>query len=113
MAKYLEDRLQKSVATYLNYMGMTWFHVANERSTSPRTGANLKKKGVKPGIPDVIILDQKHGFNGMVIELKVGKKKPTDAQLQWLEKFETLGWKTAVCYDFESVVTLVEWYTKK
>jgi len=57
--KYKEDSLQISVATYLDYLNITWCHVANERKTSPQAGARLKNKGVKSGVPDCVIFEPK------------------------------------------------------
>lgn len=54
-----EDRLQISVAGYLDLAlpsDAVWFHIANQRQTSARMGAKLKRMGVKPGVPDICIV---------------------------------------------------------
>ncbi len=53
---------------------------ANERKTSPRAGARLKKKGVKSGVPDILIFEPKGRYNGIAIELKTGNNKLTNNQ---------------------------------
>ena len=55
--RYLEDDLQMACAKYLDLLGVLWFHCGNERKTSPRAGARLKKKGVKSGVPDILIFE--------------------------------------------------------
>ena len=44
---------------------------------SPVVGAKLKAEGVKAGIPDIFMAIPKKEFNGLFIELKEGKNKPT------------------------------------
>ena len=80
MRKYPEDDLQMACARYLDLMGWLWCHVGNERKTSPRAGARLKKKGVKSGVPDILIFEPKGKYNGLAIELKTGKNKLTETK---------------------------------
>ena len=97
MRKYPEDDLQMACARYLDLMGWLWMHPANERKTSPRAGARLKKKGVKSGVPDILIFEPMDGFNGLAIELKTGKNKLTETQKEWMSRLSKKGWDIAVC----------------
>ena len=65
MRKYPEDDLQMACAQYLDLMGWLWCHVGNERKTSPRAGARLKKKGVKSGVPDILIFEPRGKYHGL------------------------------------------------
>lgn len=94
-----EDDLQKSVALYLDHTGHTWFHPPNGGYRSGREAAKLKAMGVKPGVPDIIILDIQ-----TAIELKVGKNKQTQAQVDWQHKLEELGWNYHVCRSLDEVI---------
>jgi hypothetical protein len=104
------------VAQYLDLRGWLWNHTANERKTTIRAGARLKKKGVKPGVPDVMIYEpwkqvrgreptvfEFSGF-GVAIELKVGRNKPTEAQNGWLDALAARGWSTHVCRSLDGVI---------
>ena len=112
MSRFPEDDLQIQVARYLDLRGWLWNHCANERKTTPQAGARLKLKGVRSGVPDVMIyeywetLDEWTGARGfgVAIELKAGKNKPTANQRAWLEALEARGWRVAVCYSLDEVV---------
>lgn len=103
-----EDQLQMAVARYLDYMGLLWCHVANERHTSPARGGKLKKMGVKRGVPDILIFEPRGPFVGLAIELKVGRNKPTEDQHKWLFKLTMNGWHSATCYNLDEVIEVVE-----
>jgi hypothetical protein len=108
-----EEDLQRAVAQYLDARGFIWFHPANERKTEQRIdkkgrsyspeGNKLKALGVKPGLPDCVILNVR-----IVIELKIGKNKPTPAQERWLETFRELGWQAHVCRSLDEVMEILE-----
>lgn len=104
----LEDQLQVSVATYLDLRGLTWCHVPNEGKRSVVTGSQNKRKGLKAGVPDVLIFNPHGEYRGLAIELKVGKNKQTDTQKQWQIKLINCGWKYEICYTFDQVLKLIE-----
>lgn len=108
--RYKEDDLQMAVARYLDVLKLTWCHVANERRTSIQQGVRLKKKGVKSGVPDCLIFEAKKGYRGLAIELKVGKNNPSKNQLEWLDKLNNKGWKTAICYSLDEVINELDKY---
>ena len=124
--KHLEDDLQIAVANYLDNINMLWCHVANERKTSLQSGKILKKKGVKPGVPDCLIFTPNKKYNGLAIELKSEKKvfnkqgkqltsikgKTTYDQLKWLCDLSACGWYTCVCYNFDEVFETIKLYVK-
>ncbi len=100
-----EDKLQCDVAELLtDILDWRWNHCPNEGRRNPRTGALLKKKGMKRGVPDVMIYERweiDHEWNdrghGVAIELKIGRNKPTTDQCAWLDALEQRGWKVATC----------------
>ena len=95
---------QQALAGILDRMGLAWFHVPNEAKRSAREGASLKRAGLKPGVPDLVILDAPPGYplvRGMAIEMKRDGGSPSDVrpeQLAWLETFRKHGWIARVCY---------------
>ena len=52
-----EEQEQIKLAEYLDWKGYCWCHVPNGGNRNVVTGAKLKKQGVKPGVPDVLIFD--------------------------------------------------------
>lgn len=121
-----EDDLQTSVAEYLDVHPKTrdhWWHTPNGGQRHVRVAAKLKSHGVKPGVPDCLIIRpfecyQEDGdalgrvsrrwMNGLAIELKVGKNKPTPSQLKWHKTLRDCGWAAEVCYTLDEVMELVE-----
>lgn len=114
-----ENDLQRAVAKVLDYYGMTWFHPPMEGFRNPRTGAHLKAKGMKAGIPDCMIfhpigssVDVEGRYwmcehRGLAIELKVGKNKPTASQVEWQDKLRACGWRVEVCRSLDEALAVL------
>jgi hypothetical protein len=73
-------------------------------------GAKLKKEGVKPGVPDVMLPVAKRSFYGLYIEMKVGKNEATDEQIKWHEGLRSNGYYVQICRDWISAKDLIYWY---
>ena len=98
-----EDRLQISVAGYLDLalpVGAVWFHIANQRQTSARMGAKLKRMGVKPGVPDICIIWR---GRSIFIELKTPKGRTSPAQEAVMSALTMAGAVVNVCRSLEDV----------
>jgi hypothetical protein len=108
--KGTEDRFQQAVARYLDTIGSFWFHCPNGGSRHALEAVKLKGMGVKPGIPDCMILDARHGYVGLAIELKVGYNKPSEHQLEVLDKLVNKGWMVVVSWSLDEVVAVLDWY---
>ena len=123
-----EDDDLKNLAIYLDrrFGEYGWLHVANERKSSRRYGAELRAKGQKKGFPDVIIFVSPpyhervllvHGFvpyKGMVIELmritERFKKNGglTKEQYEWIPAMADHGYIADVCYGLNDAIGFVE-----
>jgi hypothetical protein len=117
-----EDAIQVDVAAFLDSLRLPWFHPANERRCSPAQGAMLKRRGVKAGVPDIIICrahavmngspaheaDCYHQRHGLAIELKAPGNGPSPAQREWLDRLRSEGWIVAVCRSLSQVVDVLE-----
>ena len=109
-----ENDLQQAVAKVLDHSGLTWQHSPNEGQRHPAVGAKLKRHGMKAGFPDVAIYDGPFDYfglapeyDGLAIELKVGKNKPTASQLEWHHKLRGCGWRVEVCRTLDEVLDLL------
>ncbi len=111
--KFGEDDLQMAVAKYLDLMPVVWCHVANERRTGVVAGRRLKNKGVKRGVPDVLIFTRRNGYCGMAVELKVKGGKTTAFQKEWLRYLEKENWYTAVCVGLDEFLMHFDKYYGK
>ena len=72
--------------------------------------ANLKRQGVKAGVPDICLPYPSGGYHSLYIELKVGKNKPSKNQEDWIKDLNAAGNKAIVCYGFEEAKKEIEKY---
>ena len=86
------------------------YHIPNGGSRNQLEAANLKRQGVKAGVPDLCLPVPKEGYHGLYIEMKYGKNKPTDNQEEWLESLRQYGYKTAVCYGADEARETIKQY---
>ena len=88
------------------------YHVPNGGSRNSIEAANLKRQGVKAGVPDVCLPVARGNSHGLYIEMKAGDNKPTEKQKEWLTALEKQGYATAVCYSWEEAVYIITNYLK-
>lgn len=86
------------------------YHVENERHCTPQQGAWRQRKGVRAGVPDILIDVPNGSYHGLRIELKVGKNTTTDAQRKWLTELNKQGYFACVCYGAEQAVGTIRAY---
>ena len=72
--------------------------------------SDLKRQGVKAGVPDLCLPVARNGFHGLYIEMKYGRNKTTDSQDEWLEALKEQGYFTAVCYGAEEAERIIARY---
>lgn len=88
------------------------FHVANERRCSYIAGRILKKKGVRAGVPDIIIPIASSGYHGLWIELKVKPNRLTPDQSRFIDLLILLGHCARVCWSATEAIELIKEYIK-
>lgn len=88
------------------------FAIPNGGSRHKLEAANLKRQGVKAGVPDLFLPSPKGKYNGLFIELKYGKNKATESQQEWINKLISQGYYAKVCVGFEEAQnTILEYVT--
>ena len=86
------------------------YHVPNGGSRNQLEAANLKRQGVKAGVPDLCLPVPRNDFHGLYIEMKYGRNKTTDQQKKWLKGLTAQGYLTAVCYGAEEAKKVIASY---
>lgn len=86
------------------------FHIPNGGSRNRLEAINLKRQGVKAGVPDLFLPVSRHGKNGLFIEMKFGKNRTTNFQDEWLKNLNKQGYAAVVCYGFEDAVGVIKGY---
>ncbi|MDR2207141.1 MAG: VRR-NUC domain-containing protein [Flavobacteriaceae bacterium] len=112
--KQLEHILQVSCVKWfgLQFPKLTSLLMAipNGGQRNKIVGAKLKAEGVRKGCPDLFLAIAKNGFNGLFVELKYGKNKPTEHQKIMIEKLRAEGYLVEVIYDFKEFQGLIKNY---
>lgn len=100
----------------MQHPNVMMMHIANERHTSPRRGAKLKRMGVTKGVADFFIAEPTPNDAGLWIELKVDaahdrrKTYPTKSQKEFLFTMHQKGYAVAVCWSFDEFKNTVNTY---
>ncbi|MGN0581533.1 MAG: VRR-NUC domain-containing protein [Oscillospiraceae bacterium] len=89
------------------------FHVPNGGSRNKIEAANLKKQGVKSGVPDLFLPVARGGHFGLFIEMKFGKNRTTAQQKEWIEALKLQGYRCEVCYGWEAASEVLLDYLSK
>ena len=103
MKQYEADE-QKKLFRWADFMKTEYpeldmmFHIPNGGSRNKLEAANLKKQGVRAGVPDICLPVARGGYHGLFIELKFGKNKTTAKQDEWLARLNEKCYAVAVCY---------------
>jgi hypothetical protein len=104
-----EDSIQRRLVELLgNYCrpDVAWFAVPNGGWRFKRTAAKLKATGVRPGVPDIVILVRGR-FHG--VELKRENGRTSKAQDGMAVEIERAGGGYHVCRGFrEALLCLIE-----
>ena len=119
-----EAREQQTVAMWLDYHKIFWFHYPSEFFASDRSQrsmkrfygqlAKLKAAGWKKGVPDILIFDPPPAYRdfalrGAVIEMKrVKGGVVSEEQQNWLTQFQGRRWAIASCAGADAAIAQLE-----
>lgn len=81
--------------------------IPNGGSRNKLEAINLKRQGVKAGVPDICLPLPKGEYHGLYIEMKYGKNKPSKKQSEYIEYLTSKGYKAAVCYGFNEAKNVI------
>lgn len=86
-------------------------HIPNGGHRNSIEAVNLKRQGVKSGVPDLCLPVPMGGAAGLYLELKVDKTcKVSDNQKRWIEMLKDQGYQAGVCYGAEHAIKVLERY---
>lgn len=106
-----ENAVHRGVVHYLRLFavpGCSWFHPANGELRPGRTGAILVGMGVRPGVPDLILVRRGHFYG---LELKREKGGSVSAhQKSMLEELSNAGASVAIAHGYDAAIAqLTDW----
>lgn len=85
-------------------------HIANERHCTPAQGAQLKRLGVRKGVPDLDLPVARGRYHGLRIEMKDEDGKTSPEQDWWIHELQNQDYFAEVCHGWQSAVRVLEWY---
>ncbi len=92
-----EAQEQEAVIEWCDWARVPIFAIPNGGKRNPAEAAHLKRQGVRAGVPDLFMPIASSTYHGLFIEMKAGKNKPTENQLEWIARLERQGYKACVC----------------
>lgn len=87
-------------------------HIPNGGSRNTIEAANLKKQGVRAGVPDLCLPVARGGYHGLYIEMKFGDNKPTAKQREWIKALREQGYAVSICWSYEAARDEIVKYLK-
>lgn len=104
-----EDLMQVQVIEYIKQCtDLPYFHIANQRQTSPAHGAKLKRMGVVAGVSDLFIPRSNGKQHGIFIELKSPGGRVSEAQQKFLSQMITENYGAHVCYSAQEAILIIK-----
>jgi hypothetical protein len=103
-----EAQIQDAVVAHLRLRAkpdVLWLHCPNGGARDARTGAMLKRMGVLAGASDLLFWHQGSSF---ALELKAPGGRPTEAQLDFLARFNEAGGHSAWADDIDRALACLE-----
>ena len=87
------------------------YAIPNGGSRHPLEAINLKKQGVKPGVPDICLPVPRGGIGALYIELKREKGgKASDEQKAWIEALDAVGNAAYICEGCDEAWKVIKEY---
>lgn len=88
-------------------------HVANESMMPVQGRVKAKKKGVRRGVPDLMLLKKNGEYNGLMLELKRKDKtkgRPSKDQKMYNTELSEEGFCCTFCYGLEEAKKCIKEY---
>ena len=115
MTEYQHQRTVMEWSCYasnrIRYPGLDLlYHVPNGGKRNQKEAFNLKRQGVRAGVPD-LCLPVAHGqYHGLYIEMKAERGRVSENQKKWLKRLTEQGYLAKVCYGFDEAIRCIKEY---
>lgn len=90
------------LAAWLDMRPIIWCHPPNESRAPVQYRVQMKRCGLKAGLPDVLVftpprhVPSRDPYVGAAVELKAGKGRANAQQKAWLDALAHCGWACSV-----------------
>lgn len=75
--------------------------------------AKLKAEGLRAGVPDLFLPVARSGFHGLFVEMKVGRNKPSEEQVAYMDALVGQGYCAVVCWSAPEAIEAIQGYLKE
>lgn len=112
--KITEDDEQAALFQYASYQKeIEWtllFAIPNGGYRKIKTGIQLKRTGLKPGIPDIFLPVGRGIYHGLFIEMKSERGTVRREQREWHDALREQGYMVKVCRGCDQAVKVIQEY---
>lgn len=106
-----EAQEQVAVVEYCEWRRIPCFHIPNGGHRDVRTAYQLKRQGVKAGVPDLCIPVPSKGYHGLYIEMKrADGGRLSREQEGWLRLLSENGYRAEACHGADEAIALIDAY---
>lgn len=109
-----ESQIQKDCVRWFRHryesIEPLFFSVANGGARNVWTAKIMKDEGVRAGVADLILLIPRHGFAGLLVEMKTPDGKQSDSQKTFERLVTQYKYKYVVVRDLPTFQQLMMWY---
>ena len=88
------------------------FHIPNEGKRSYQVGGQMRRMGLKRGVPDLFLPVARGGYYGLFVEMKSAKGRPTPEQREWCKVLQEQGYAAIVVHGWREAAEQIEAYLK-
>ena len=117
--KIIPTEAQEQAALFARCRGMEWkypelrllHHIPNGGSRNAAEAANLRRQGVKPGVPDIFLPVARGNYHGLYIELKRRQGgRVSAAQKEFLTAVKRQGYYSICCRGADQAYNVIIMY---
>lgn len=102
---------QQAVVEWCAWKRIPVFHIPNGGWRHKHTAYQLKRQGVKPGVPDLFVPIAAGGKHGLFVEMKAeGGGRTSQAQREWIRTLREQGYRAEVCHGAGAAIAVIEGY---
>ena len=106
-----EAQEQAIFVAWMTKNNVLHYAIPNGGSRNAIEAMNLKRQGVKSGVPDICVPIQREPYGGLYIELKrKGTYVVSENQRNWIKMLQDNGQRAEICMGADSAIDTVKLY---
>jgi hypothetical protein len=70
----------------------------------------MKEAGYSKGVPDLLIFEPRGMYQGLAIEVKTDKGRPSPEQKEWCKNLNDRGWRAEITKGLDDALDVISEY---